>query len=142
MISVEYREADTKEALDKWARTLGVGVRIVDETWDSIYFQADAEYADGTHLRCRYRQVLPRPLAFRRRERTFIVGLLHEVDGASCYHVRPVIAGLSTDSQAEAVREATIYAGAMVELQRRSVCGATAANLSVYVVTRAADWNP
>ncbi len=139
---MEYRQAQTKEELDKWADTLGVDVRIVDEDWESVTFQADAEFSDGTHLRCAYRHPLPRGLAERRRNRTFVVGLAHDVDGALCCHVRPVIAGLSARSEADAMRQATLYAGAMVELQRRAVCGATTTNLSRYVIAPATDWQP
>ncbi|MFE9640473.1 hypothetical protein ACFYOC_15795 [Nocardiopsis alba] len=142
MTLMEYREANSKDDLDRWARTLGVRVHIVDETWDCVYFQADAEYPDGTHLRCRYRYVLPQRLALRRRERTFVVGFSHTVDGATCCHVRPIIVGLSAESEAAAMSQAVIYASALVELQRRPVCGASAANLSPYVITRATNWKP
>jgi hypothetical protein len=137
---MEYRQVDTREALNKWARTLGVGVHVVNETWESITYQAEAEFGDGTHLCCRYRHVLPRRLALRRRDHTFVVGLCHEVNGARCYHVRPVIAGLSAATEADAMHQAVLYASAMVELQRRPVCGATAATLSAYTIERAVDW--
>jgi hypothetical protein len=137
---MEFHEVDTKEKLDRWAETLGVPVRVVDETWASITYRAECEFNDGTTMRCQYRYVLPRPLATRRRERTYVVGLVHEVDGAECVHVRPVIGGLSADCEADAMHQAALYASAMVEIQRRHVCGARAVTLSAYVVTRAAEW--
>ncbi len=137
---MEYREVRTKEALDKWANTFGVKVRVVDEDWESITYRADAEFSDGTHLRCQYRHPIPRRLALRRREHTYIVGLVHVVDGAECAHVRPVIAGLSAVSEADARYQAALYASALVELQRRDRCGATAETLSAYVIEPATEW--
>jgi hypothetical protein len=137
---MEFHEVDTKEKLDRWAQTLGVPVRVVDETWSSITYRAECEFNDGTTMRCQYRYVLPRPLANRRRERTYVVGLVHEVNGAECVHVRPVIGGLSADCEADAMHQAILYASAMVEVQRRHVCGARAVALSAYTVQRAAEW--
>jgi hypothetical protein len=137
---MEYREANSKDDLDRWARAHGCRVRVGDETWESITYAATAPAPDGTCEQCRYRMRLPLSLALRRRERTFIVDLCHKVDGAECHHVRPVIAGLSTASETEAKRQAVVVASATVQIQRYQVCGANAENLTTHSVRAATSW--
>ncbi|MFD6095733.1 hypothetical protein ACFVWN_04510 [Nocardiopsis flavescens] len=141
MSAMTLRYVDSRTALDKWARAHRARVRVVDETWESITYAADALGRDGTREEYRYRLHLPVPLALRRRERTFVVGLSHMVDGAECVHVRPVIAGLSAATEAEAARQAVMVAAATVELQRRCTCGARVDALSAYTVQPAALWD-
>ncbi len=137
---MEYRELSSKDDLDSWARTRGVRVHIADETWESITYAATAPTKDGACEQCRYRQRFPLSLALRRRERTFIVDLCHSVGGAECHHVRPVIAGLSTASEAEAKRQAVVVASAKVQMQRQEVCGAKAENMTACTVQPAVSW--
>lgn len=127
--------------LDQWARAHRTRMQVVDETWETITYAATSRTADdGTCEQCRYSMRLPLSLALRRRERTFIVDLCHTVNGAQCHHVRPVIAGLSTASEAEAKRQAVVVASATVQIQRREVCGANAENLTTHSVQAATSW--
>lgn len=133
-------EVHDRSALEVWARSMGTTVRQVDEDWQSIVFQAEAIGADGALIRCRYRHTIPRPAALRRLARTYIVGLVHETDGAQCHHVRRVIP--SGDVEEEARRRAVLIATAMVDIQRHGRCGASSVNLEPYIVERAVDWQP
>lgn len=124
--------------LDVWARSMNAEVTQTAEDWQSITYQAEATAFDGTRVRCRYRLPLPRLAALRRLARTYAVGLVHDVDGAQCHHVRPVIP--TGDADTEVRRHAVLIAFALVDTQRRDICGATVANLHPYVVERVVDW--
>ncbi|HIY40809.1 MAG TPA: hypothetical protein H9836_06730 [Candidatus Nocardiopsis merdipullorum] len=141
MSTMTLHYVDSHAALDRWAREHGTRARVVEENWESITYATEAVGGDRTRWEFRYRLRLPFPLALRCRERSFIVGLFHVVDGAECVHVRPVIAGLSAATEEEARRQAVMVVTAQVELQRRGVCGARAETLFPYSVQTPSLWD-
>jgi hypothetical protein len=131
-----------RETLTAWAREQGVRVRISAEDWDSITYEALSTGPDGTPLVERYRCVLPASLALRRLRLTYVVGLCHDAGGAACNHVRRVVPPVLSASESAARHDVALVAAALVESERRAVCGATVDNLTVYTVRRAQDWQP
>lgn len=131
-----------RETLTAWAREQGVRVRISAEDWDSITYEALYTAPDGTPLAQRYRCVLPASLALRRLRLTYVVGLCHDADGAACNHVRRVVPPVLSVPETAARHDVSLVAAALVESERRAVCGATVENLAVYTVQRAQDWQP
>lgn len=140
---METAEVFSRQELDEFARAAGVRVRIAAETWATLIYQAEVDRTVGGRLRCVYRVRLPRELALRRREKTLVVGLVHETGAgtAQCHHVREVIIGLCATNTLEAERLAVLFAAAQVELERREVCGAAVRNLVPCVTRRIADWD-
>ncbi|WP_304454339.1 hypothetical protein [Nocardiopsis sp. YSL2] len=132
--------AKNRAVLESWARSMNAKVTQVAEDWRSITFQAEATDSEGTRVRCRFRQPIPRMAALRRLARTYVVGLVHDVDSAQCHHVRRVIP--TGDTEVDARRSAILIASALVEIQRHHTCGATVSNLEPYVVERAVNWKP
>jgi hypothetical protein len=131
-----------RETLTAWAREQGVRVRVACEDWESITYEAVASGPDGALVVQRYRCVLTPAMALRRLRLTYVVGLRHEVRGAECSHVRRVVPPVLSASDEAARHDVTLVAAALVEAERRSVCGATVDNLFVYTVQRAQDWKP
>lgn len=133
-------EAKDRSTLEAWARARRAPVVPVAENWWSITYQAEAFLPDGRRVRCRYRYVIPRTAALRRWKRTYVVGLVHTDGRARCHHVRQVIP--VGDTEAEASHRAELIASALVATERKGDCGASVANLEVYVVERATLWKP
>mgnify|MGYP001241801433 FL=1 len=131
-----------RETLTAWAREHGVRVRVAGEDWESITYEATTPGPDGTSVVRRYRCVLPPALALRRLRLTYVVGLCHEAGGAVCNHVRRVVPPVLSAADEAARHDVTLVAAALVEAERRTVCGATVNNLAVYTVQRAQDWRP
>lgn len=130
------------EPLTAWARERGVRVRVAAEDWESITYEAIASGPDGPHVVDRVRCALPEAVVRRRMLATYLVGLSHEVDGAQCSHVRRVVPPALFSSDEADRHDVTLVAAALVESERRAVCGATVDNLTVYTVQRAKDWQP
>ncbi|MDE3720380.1 hypothetical protein PWG71_03200 [Nocardiopsis sp. N85] len=130
--------AHDRAGIDAWARAMGTTVRQVDEDWESITYEAESTGPDGVRLRCRYRYRIPPVAAMRRLARTHVVGMVHEVDGARCHHVRRVIPMGTTDSELR--HNAVLIASALIDLQRHGRCGAGAATLVPYMVVPALEW--
>ncbi|WP_198659089.1 hypothetical protein [Nocardiopsis sp. FIRDI 009] len=130
--------AKNRAVLEAWARSMNAKVKQVAEDWQTITFEAETVDAKGTRVCCQFHQPIPRPVALRRLARTYVVGLVHEIDGAQCNHVRTVIP--SGDTEVEARRSAILIASALVEIQRHHVCGATVTGLDPYIVERAVHW--
>lgn len=130
---METIEVFTQQALNEFANSFEVRPRVAAETWDTLIYLAEVERGTGGCLRCLYRDRLSRELALRRRKRTFVIGLRHDAGPAQCHHVREVLIGLSAETEAEAERQALMIATARVDLERRTVCGATVGNLLPYV---------
>ncbi|MGW8527595.1 hypothetical protein [Nocardiopsis sp. NPDC055824] len=131
-----------RESLTSWAREQGVRVRVACEDWESITYEAVSPGPDGASVVQRYRCVLPPALALRRLRLTYVVGLVHEVGGAQCTHVRRVVPPVLSAADEAARYDVALVAVALVEAERRAVCGATVDNLTVYTVQRAQDWRP
>ncbi|GAB2514073.1 hypothetical protein [Nocardiopsis aegyptia] len=131
-----------RETLMTWARSQGVRVRVACEDWESITYETLARQPDGTSLIQRHRWVLPEPITRRRLLMTYVVGLSHEVDGAECNHVRRIVPPVLSSADEAARHDVALVAAAMVEVERRAVCGATVDNLRVYTVERAVHWRP
>lgn len=115
-------------------------VRVVAEDWRSITCEAEFTQSNGERVVRRYQCALPKAIALRRLRATYIVGLWHEVDGASCYHVRQVVSPVLSSGDKAARDDAVLVARALVDMERRATCGATADSLKVYMVERAVDW--
>ncbi|GAB3210644.1 hypothetical protein ACQEU5_08705 [Marinactinospora thermotolerans] len=115
-------------------------VRVVAEDWRSITYEAEFVQSNGERVVRRYQCALPKVIALRRLRATYIVGLWHEVNGASCNHVRQVVSPVLTSGDEAARGDVVLVARALVETERRTVCGATADSLRVYAVERAVDW--
>ncbi|WP_159944291.1 MULTISPECIES: hypothetical protein [unclassified Nocardiopsis] len=131
-----------RETLTAWAREQGVRVRVACEDWESITYEALSTGPDGTPLAQRYRCVLPASLALRRLRLTYVVGLCHDAGGAACNHVRRVVPPVLSAPETAARHDVALVAAALVESERRAVCGATVDNLTVYTVQRAQHWRP
>ncbi|MEU2974793.1 hypothetical protein [Nocardiopsis alba] len=131
-----------RETLTEWAREQGVRVRVACEDWESITYEAISPGPDGTPVVQRYRCVLPPAMALRRLRLTYIVGLSHDAGGAACNHVRRVVPPVLSASESAARHDVALVAAALVESERRAMCGATVDNLTVYTVRRAQDWQP
>ncbi|WP_236700584.1 hypothetical protein [Allosalinactinospora lopnorensis] len=137
--AIDVRTARTYDELHSWATAMDVVPTVVEEDWQSITYQAEADLR-GTRVRYRLRDVLPRETALRRLARTYVVGMVHQVGDGECYHVREVIAPCLSAPEEQAREQARILAGARVEAERRAVCGATATSLRTHLVERAIDW--
>jgi hypothetical protein len=131
-----------RETLTAWAREQGVRVRISCEDWESITYEAASPGPDGTTVVRRYRCVLSPAMALRRLRLTYIVGLWHDVGGAECNHVRRVVPPVLSSADEAARHDVALVAAALVEAERRAVCGATVSNLHVYTVQHAQHWRP
>ncbi|WP_150243888.1 hypothetical protein [Nocardiopsis quinghaiensis] len=131
-----------RDTLTEWAREQGVRVRVACEDWESITYEAVSPGPDGTAVVQRYRCMLPPAMALRRLRLTYIVGLWHDVGGAVCNHVRRVVPPVLSSADEAARHDVTLVAAALVEAERRAVCGATVDNLTVYTVQRAQYWRP
>ncbi|GAA0980730.1 hypothetical protein GCM10009551_022690 [Nocardiopsis tropica] len=131
-----------RETLMKWARAQGVRVRVACEDWESITYETLCRQPDGTSLIQRHRCVLPEPITQRRLMMTYVVGLCHETDGAECNHVRRIVPPVLSSADEAARHDVALVAAALVEAERRAVCGATVDNLRVYTVERAVHWRP
>ncbi|TDQ55392.1 hypothetical protein [Actinorugispora endophytica] len=129
-----------RDASTARARGRGVRVRVASEDWGSITYEAVSTGPDGTAVVQRYRCVLPRTLALRRLRLTYVVGLWHSTGKAVCNHVRRVIPPVLSAADEAARQDVALVAAALVEAERRPVCGATVENLTVYTVQRAQDW--
>ncbi|MFI6576799.1 hypothetical protein ACIBFB_13435 [Nocardiopsis sp. NPDC050513] len=117
-------------------------MRVACEDWESITYEALSPQPDGTSLVQRIRCVLPETIARRRLRMTYVVGLCHEYGGAECVHVRRIVPPVLSSTDEAASRDVALVAAALVEAERRAVCGATADNLRVYTVERADRWRP
>lgn len=131
-----------RETLIAWAREQGVRVRVACEDWESITYEAVSTGPDGTAVVQRYRCVLTPAMALRRLRLTYVVGLCHEMGSGECNHVRRVVPPALSSADEAARHDVTLVAAALVEAERRTVCGATVDNLTVYTVQRAQDWKP
>ena len=131
-----------RETLTAWAREQGVRVRVACEDWESITYEAVSPGPDGTAVVQRYRCALPPDVALRRLRLTYVVGLCHEMGGGECNHVRRVVPPALSAADEAARHDVGLVAAALVEAERRAVCGATVDNLTVYTVQRAQDWKP
>lgn len=139
-MTAESHTVDDLADLYEWARAMDAAIAAVAEDWQSVTYEAGTTVGGGRVSR-RCRHTLHLGMALRRWERTYIIGLWHTArDGGQCHHVRQVIAPCLNGPEERARRLAVTIAGALVEHDRRQVCGATAANLRTYVAERAADW--
>ncbi|WP_028648537.1 hypothetical protein [Nocardiopsis sp. CNT312] len=131
-----------RATLMAWARAQGVRVRVACEDWESITYETLSRQQDGTSLVQRHRCVLPEPVTRRRLLMSYVVGLSHGVDGAECNHVRRIVPPVLSSTDKAARHDVALVAAALVEVERRAVCGATVDNLRVYTVERAVHWRP
>ncbi|WP_026119781.1 hypothetical protein [Nocardiopsis ganjiahuensis] len=131
-----------RAAFYAWSRAHGVRVRVACEDWQSITYETVGTGPDGKPVVQRLRCELPPQVARRRLRLSYVVGLSHVVDGAVCNHVRTVTPPVLTSGEVAARHDVSLVAAALVEGERRGLCGATVENLSVYVVERAANWRP
>ncbi|MBB4933394.1 hypothetical protein F4561_004214 [Lipingzhangella halophila] len=139
-MTAESYTVDDLADLHEWAHAMDAAIAVVDEDWQSVTYEAGTTVG-GERVSRRCRHTLPMGTALRRWERTYVIGLRHTTrDGGQCHHVRQVIAPCLNGPEERARRLAITIVGALVEYDRRKVCGATAANLRTYVAERAADW--
>ncbi|WP_046470347.1 hypothetical protein, partial [Allosalinactinospora lopnorensis] len=89
-----------------------------------------------------FRDRLPRGTALRRLARTYVVGMVHPADSGQCYHARQVTTPCLNAPEEVARDHAALIAAALVQTQRRTRCGATAATVRIHRVERAVDWHP
>ncbi len=120
---------------------MDVPLTVVDEDWQSVTYEA-VTLVPGERVCCRFRDMLPRETALRRLARTYVVGMSHQVGDGECYHARQIITPCLRSHGSIAREQAAVLAAALVETERRAVCGATAATLRTHLVERAVDWRP
>lgn len=138
---VESLCARDRKEFDQWVRAKNATITVADENWEWVTLEAHAHQPSGVQQRCRYTYRLPLGVALRRLHNTFVVGVEHTAPhGGRCLHVRVVRPGFASDTESAAEQHAILIASALVALERHTVCGATSANLTPYVVTKALDW--
>lgn len=138
---VESVLVNDSEEFDRWVRVRHATVTVAEEDWECVTLEARADVSGTGQQRCRYTYRLPPAMAMRRLHNTFVVGLEHPAaDGGRCLHVRLVRPGLAFETWEVGKQQAVLVATARVCLERRTVCGASSANLRSYVVTKVLDW--
>lgn len=142
MSTATVYELSDRATLERFATAMAVPVTIAAEDWNCITYQTRRLDPGDGQVCFRYREWLPMRTALKRLHRTYIIGLAHPVPGhrAQCCHIRRVFAPTPREPEALARHRAVLVAMAQVHTERHHRCGASTANLSPYVIERAADW--